>query len=191
MGKYLIIFLIIFIIINLILLIPLEIRIIKRINRPILFKILLFNKTLFQKTMDDNKKPPSRYKFKLSHIFDTDLNEILKELKEENIFISMMLENAIIEKITIIPTFNSANPQMIAFFGFMDWMLVATIKRYIDNTFKYVNNEYYQIILLKEDTQGLNFEICSSITLFNILMQIIKNHKVFLKTIKKKENKYE
>ena len=102
-----------------------------------------------------------------------------------------MLEHAIIKKVTVIPTFNSSNPLLLPYFGVMDWMLVATIKKYIDSTFKNIENEYYQIIILKDDMQGLNFEICTTITLFNLVFEIIKNYKVFLKTIRKKEKKYE
>ena len=191
MGKYFTIILIIFIIINLILLIPLEIRIVKRFDRPILFRVLVFNRIIFQKIKIESKKKKTNFKFKLSYIFETDLNEVLKELKEENFFIYLMLEHAIIKKVTIIPTFNSSNPLILPYLGVMDWMLVATIKKYIDSTFKNVDNEYYQIILLKEDMQGLNFEICTTISLFNLALQIIKNFKVFLKTITKKEKKYE
>lgn len=189
MEKYFIIALVIFIIINLILMIPIEVRIVKRFDRPILFRVLLFNHIIFQKIKIESKK--SEIKFKLSYIFETDLNKLLKELKNENFFITLMLEYAKIKKVTVIPTFNSSNPLLLPYFGVMDWMLVATIKKYIDSTFKNVENEYYQIIILKDDMQGLNFEICTTITLFNLVFEIIKNFKVFLKTIRKKEKKYE
>ena len=189
MTKYFIIILIIFIIINLILLIPLEIRIVKRFDRPILFRIIIFDHIFFQKIKIENKK--QKIKFKLSYLFETDLNELFKELKEENFFIYLMLEHSVIKKVTVIPTFNSSNPLLLPYFGVMDWMLVSTIKKYIDSTFKNVENEYYQIIILKDDMQGLNFEICATITLFNLVFEIIKNFKVFLKTIRKKEKKYE
>lgn len=189
MAKYFIITLIIFIIINLILLIPLEIRIVKRFDRPILFRLLIFNYILFQKTKTESNK--QKLKFKFSYIFETDLNELFKDLKKDNFFISLMLEHAIIKKVTVIPTYNSSNPSLLPYLGVIDWMLVSTIKRYIDSTFKNIEDEYYQIIILKDDMQGLNFEICATITLFNLVFEIIKNFKVFLKTIRKKEKKYE
>ena len=63
MEKYFIIALVIFIIINLILMIPIEVRIVKRFDRPILFRVLLFNRIIFQKIKIESKK--KEFKFKL------------------------------------------------------------------------------------------------------------------------------
>ncbi len=191
MEKYLIIVLVSFIIVYLISLIPIEVRIIKRINRPVLFRVLIFNHIFYQKISKKNKKQKNNFKFKLSYIFETDLNVVLEDLKETNFFIFLALEYSSIKKVTVIPTYNSTNPLLMPYFGVANWLIVSTIKKYINSTFKNVNDEYYQIILLKEDLQGLNFEICVNIPIYKFILAIFKNYKVFFKTIRKKEHKYE
>lgn len=192
MQKYFIIAIIVFIIINLILMIPIEVRIIKRIGKPVLIRIRMFNRDLYIHTLDkttSKKKKGTIFKFKISYIFETDLNEILSSLKDDNFFVYLILEHSAIKKVTVIPTFNSDDPAVLPYLGVMNWFLVSNIKKYIDYTFKIVEDDYYQIVLLKEDLQGLNFEIYSTVTLFKLIVAIFSNFKVFLKLFKKKEKK--
>ena len=56
MLKYFIIFIIILIILDLILLIPIEARIIKKIEKPLLLKVLIFKKTIFQMELKKKAK---------------------------------------------------------------------------------------------------------------------------------------
>ena len=183
MLKYFIIFIIILIILDLILLIPIEARIIKKIEKPLLLKVLIFKKTIFQMELKKKAKPKqkSSFKFRVSYLFENDLNIILKDLKEENFFVYLLLEFATIKKVTFIPTFNSSNPIVMPYLGFLDWFIISNIKNYIDNTFNIVKDDYYQIVLLKDENQGINFEVYAT----------IKNFKVFLKLFKKKEKNYE
>ena len=117
--------------------------------------------------------------------------EILKDLKEENFFVYLLLEFAKIKKVTFIPTFNSSDPIMMPYLGFLDWFIISNIKNYIDHTFHVVKDDYYQIVLLQDENQGINFEVCATVTLLEMLFAIIKNFKVFLKLFKKKEKNYE
>ena len=117
--------------------------------------------------------------------------EILKDLKEENFFVYLLLEFAKIKKVTFIPTFNSSNPIMMPYLGFLDWFIISNIKNYIDHTFHVVKDDYYQIVLLQDENQGINFEVYATVTLLEMLFAIIKNFKVFLKLFKKKEKNYE
>ena len=117
--------------------------------------------------------------------------EILKDLKEENFFVYLLLEFAKIKKVTFIPTFNSSDPIMMPYLGFLDWFIISNIKNYIDHTFHVVKDDYYQIVLLQDENQGINFEVYATVTLLEILFAIIKNFKVFLKLFKKKEKNYE
>ena len=117
--------------------------------------------------------------------------EILKDLKEENFFVYLLLEFAKIKKVTFIPTFNSSDPIMMPYLGFLDWFIISNIKNYIDHTFHVVKDDYYQIVLLQDENQGINFEVYATVTLLEMLFAIIKNFKVFLKLFKKKEKNYE
>ena len=54
-----------------------------------------------------------------------------------------------------------------------------------------VKDDYYQIVLLQDENQGINFEVYATVTLLEMLFAIIKNFKVFLKLFKKKEKNYE
>lgn len=119
------------------------------------------------------------------------MNIILKDLKEENFFVYLLLEFAKIKKVTFIPTFNSSDPIMMPYLGFLDWFIISNIKNYIDHTFHVVKDDYYQIVLLQDENQGINFEVCATVTLLEMLFAIIKNFKVFLKLFKKKEKNYE
>ena len=148
MLKYFIIFIIILVVLDLILLIPIEARIVKRIEKPLLLKVLVFKKTIFQMELKKKAKPKqkSSFQFKISYLFENDLNIILKDLKEENFFVYLLLEFAKIKKVTFIPTFNSSDPIMMPYLGFLDWFIISNIKNYIDHTFHVVKDDYYQII---------------------------------------------
>lgn len=188
MQKYIIISIIILIILNLILLIPVELRIVKRINKPLLLRVRMFNKDVYKKYLEKkSNKKGIKFRFKAEYLFENNLNEILKSLKEENFFVYLILEHAKISKVTVISTFNSENPSVMPYIATINWFLLANIKKYIDYTFKVVKDDYYQIVLLKEDLQGLNFEIYSRISLFGVLIAIIKRFKIFLKLFKTKE----
>lgn len=188
MQKYFIILLII-LLISFFLFTKIEIRIIKRFDRPLLIRVLVFNHIFYQKLIDTPKTSP-KTQFKLSYIFDTDLNKTLKKLKEKNFFINIILEYATIKKVTLIPVYSTTNPTLMPYFGFANWMLIATVKKYLEATFKKISDQYYQIILLK-DQKGINFELYLDIAIYQIIKGIIKNYKVFLKTIRKREKKYE
>lgn len=192
MQKYFLILITIFIILNLIAMLPLEVRIIKRIRKPVLIRVRMFNKDIYIHTLEkttSKKKKGSIFKFKISYIFETDLNEILSSVKDDNFFVYLMLEYSSIKKVTVIPTYNSDDPALLPYLGVMNWFLVSNIKKYIDYTFKVVEDDYYQIVLLKEDLQGLNFEIYSRVTLFKLVVAIFSNFRVFLRLFKNKEKR--
>ena len=91
----------------------------------------------------------------------------------------------------MIPTYNSSNPSLLPYLGVADWLIASIIKRYLDETFKTIEDAYYQIVLLKEEQQSLNFEIYVNVTLWAFVKTIIKKFKVFLKLFHKKEQNYE
>ncbi len=184
MLKYFIIFLTILLIINLILFINIEARIIKKNNEPLLLIIRVFNKTIYKMHLV-KKQHSSTFKFKLSYLFESDLNIVLKDLKEENFLVYLILEYGNIKKVTLIPTFNSSNPLIMPHLAFLDWMIVSVVKKYLDASFKYVNDDYYQIMLLKDDKQEINLEIYITVSLFWLVVAIVKKFKVFLKLFKK------
>lgn len=173
-----------------ILFVKLEVRITKRHNEPLCVKIVLFKKTIIKKIIQKNSSKNVPFHFSISYIFENNLNVILKDVKENNFFIYLFLEFARIKKITIIPLFNSTNPDFLPFIGFGNWFLNSLIKSYIDHSFKHVQDEYYQIILLDDYKQGLDFEIYATILVGEIGYAIIKKFKVFLKLFKKKEKAY-
>ena len=72
---------------------------------------------------------------------------------------------------------------MFTLLGFSGWLSVATIKRYIESTFKYVDDDYYQVII-GDNNLGLLFELEITLTLFKFLIAMCKKFKLFLKTIK-------
>lgn len=187
MWKY---FIIVFIIILIILIlnIPLEARIVKKNQNPLLVMIRLFNISIYQ-TYLPKQKSKKTFNFKLSYLFETNLNEILKDLKDENFFVYLILEYASIKKITVIPKFSTTNPLLIPYVGTFDWMITSLIKKYVDTTFKKVKDDYYQIILLKDESYGINFEIYTTVTIFWLIVAIIKKFKVFLRLFK--EQSYE
>lgn len=191
MLKYFIIVLIILLILSILLMIKIETRIVKRVNRPLVFKVLILNKIIYYKRVEQTKKRKSKFYFKLADIFETDLNVVLKSLKKENFFVTLILEYGTLKKVTVIPTFNSDDPNILPYLGVLDWYIVSSIKNYIDSTFSLVSDDYYQIILLKEDTQGLNFEIYVTVSILEFIIAIFANFKVFFKLFKKKEDNYE
>lgn len=188
MQKYIMILIIILIILNLLLSIPVELRIVKRNGNPLLLKARIFNFEIYSKYLKKNKeKSGIKFKFKAAYLFENNLNEILSSLKDENFFVYLILEYAKLTKVTVISTFNSENPTIMPYVASMNWFLLANIKKYIDYTFKVVKDDYYQIVLLQEDLQGINFEIYSQVTLLGVLIAIIKRFKIFLKLFKRKE----
>lgn len=191
MLKYFIIILIILLVLSLLLIIKIETRIVKRTARPLVFKILIFNRILYYKKIEQTKKRKSKFYFKLADIFETDLNVVLKKLKKDNFFVTLILEYGTLNKVTVIPTFNSADPDILPYLGVIDWYIVSSIKNYIDSTFSLVSDDYYQIILLKENTQGLNFEIYITVSVLELIIAVFSNFKVFLKLFKKKRDNYE
>lgn len=191
MLKYFIIILIILLILSLLLMIKIETRIVKRTSRPLIFKVLLLRRIIYYKRIKQTKKRKSKFYFKLADIFETDLNVVLKSLKEDNFFVTLILEYGTLKKVTVIPTFNSEDPNILPYLGVLDWYIVSSIKNYIDSTFSLVNDDYYQIILLKDDSQGLNFEIYITVSVLELIIAILANFKVFLKLFKKKRDNYE
>ena len=71
--------------------------------------------------------------------------------------------------------------------------LANSIKQYgvIQPIIVTLKDDYYQIVLLQDENQGINFEVYATVTLLEMLFAIIKNFKVFLKLFKKKEKNYE
>lgn len=191
MLKYFIIILIILLVLSFLLIIKIETRIVKRTARPLVFKILIFNRILYYKKIEQTKKRKSKFYFKLADIFETDLNVVLKKLKKDNFFVTLILEYGTLKKVTVIPTFNSKDPNILPYLGVIDWYIVSSIKNYIDSTFSLVSDDYYQIILLKENTQGLNFEIYITVSVLELIIAVFSNFKVFLKLFKKKRDNYE
>ena len=111
------------------------------------------------------------------------LNEGLKVQKENSFLFYLILEYATVTKVTFIPVTNSNNPTLFTLLGFSGWFSVATIKRYIESTFKYVDDDYYQVII-GNNNLGLLFELELTLTLFKFLIAMCKKFKLFLKTIK-------
>lgn len=189
MLKYFIIMLVVIVIVSFLFIIKVEARFVKRINNPFIFKIMVFNKIIYYKIIKSKKK--KKLTIKGINIFDADLNIVLKDLKKENFFVTLILEYGSLKKVTLIPAFNSEDPMIMPYLGVLDWYIASSVKRYIDYTFSNISDDYYQIILLKDDTQGINFEIYITISLMELIVAIISNFKVFLKIFKKKDGKYE
>lgn len=183
MLKIIIIITSILIFLNIVLLIPIRMKIGKRTNEDAYIEIKLFN-TIIKKSkivQNNNTNIPKINVWKVLSSYN--LNDGLKEQKDNSFWFYLILEYATITKVTFIPATNSINPTLFTLLGFSGWMSVATIKRYIESTFEYVDDDYYQVII-DDNSIGLLFELEITLTLFKFLLAICKKFKLFLKTIK-------
>lgn len=183
MLKMIIIITSILFFLNIILLIPIRVKIGKRMTEEPYLEIRIFN-TLIKKmkvVKNNNLNVPKISVWKVLSSYN--LNEGLKVQKENSFLFYLILEYATVTKVTFIPVTNSNNPTLFTLLGFSGWFSVATIKRYIESTFKYVDDDYYQVIIGKNNL-GLLFELELTLTLFKFLIAMCKKFKLFLKTIK-------
>lgn len=183
--QVVIIICIILLIMNAILFIPVQVKFSKRKSQPFEIVISIFN-SLYQKKIkqDDlieNKNMQKNIDF-TSFIFSSNLNENLKKLKEENFLIHVLLEEAKVKKLTFIPTFSSKNESIFSLLGFGSWLSIAYVKKVIESTFKIVDDDYYQVDFNNNET-GLMLELELEVRLFNVMVAVFKNFKLFNKTI--------
>lgn len=181
MIKTIIVICIILLIINLILLIPIKIKIYKRKEDPFKIEIRILH-FILNKANSNKKSKLSKIKYS-DILFHYNLNEILKKQKEESFYIYLVLEYATINKVTYIPVVGSNDDILFPYLGFGGIMSINLLKRYIESTFKYVDNDYYQIIF-DNQTEGIMLEIELKVTLFKTLIAIIKKYKLFIKTLR-------
>lgn len=183
--KVVIIICIILLIINAILFIPVQIKLSKRKSQSLEIVISIFNslyqKKIKQEGVKKKKKTPKKIDF-ISFLFNSNLNENLKELKNENFYIYILLEKARIKKLTFIPTLSTKNESIFSLLGFGSWLSIAYIKKVIESTFRVVDDDYYQVDFNNNET-SLMFELELEIRLFDIVIAIFKNFKLFNKTI--------
>lgn len=188
--KAIIIVCITLLLLNAILFIPIGIKITKRREKELEIVLYIFFKLIQKRIKSKSSHQSSTHKqVELSikdFIFSSNLNEDLKKLKEENFYVYVLLEYAKVLKLTYIPVFSSKHELFMPLLGFGSWMSAAIVKRYVESTFKYVDNDYYQI-MMDNQHQGLMFEIELEIRLLDVVIAIFKNYKLLKKTLKKKE----
>ena len=111
----------------------------------------------------------------------------IKTVIENNQLLQKYLKQITIEKVTIIPKWNSENPSFYAILTIINWNIISTIKYILDTYFKKVYNEYYGVIMNDESKKGINIEIIGSVTIFKLLVVSILNLKQIIKIIKKEK----
>lgn len=111
----------------------------------------------------------------------------IKTVIENNQLLQKYLKQITIEKVTIIPRWNSENPSFYAILTIINWNILSTIKYILDTYFKKVHNEYYGVIMNDESKKGINIEIIGSVTIFKLLVVSILNLKQIIKIIKKEK----
>ena len=94
----------------------------------------------------------------------------IKTVIENNQLLQKYLKQITIEKVTIIPRWNSENPSFYAILTIINWNIISTIKYILDTYFKKVHNEYYGVIMNDESKKGINIEIIGSVTIFKLLV---------------------
>ncbi len=185
--KIVIIICIILLIFNLILYIPINIKVSKRGQENIIINVYVLSK-VFKKSVyhKEIKKQNNSGKIKITNfLFSSNLNIDLKGLKDKNFFIYLILEYGVIKKLTLIPSISTSSEEIFPIIGFGSWIGVMTIKRYIESTFKYIENDYYQM-MFDNQNKGIYFELEVEIRLMAVFLAIVKKHHLLLKTIKRK-----
>lgn len=174
-------------VINAILYIPIGIKITKRKEKPLEMMIYICFQWIQKRIKNNSSSQNKQMEFKITDfLFSSNLNEDLKKQKENNFFAYLILEYARVVKLTYIPVFSSKDEVFLPLLGFGSWMSVAVIKRYVESTFRSVEDDYYQI-MMDDKNQGLMFEIELKLRLFDIMIAMFKKFKLLKKTIKKKE----
>ncbi|MCM1513426.1 MAG: hypothetical protein NC090_00315 [Anaeroplasma bactoclasticum] len=188
MLKAIIILCIILFFINCILLIPVKGRIQKRNKEPFYIDLYLLKKRLFSIRVYQNANNKSK-EHVISFVdlcFIPNLNESLRNLKRDNFYVYLLLECARVNKVTIISGLSHSHPNLFPALGFTNWMVVSAVKRYIESTFQYIDNDYYQV-MFDETNIGIQLEIELSATLFQIVLASLKNIKGLKQILSKKE----
>lgn len=126
-------------------------------------------------------------------------NSIIKNIKTTISYIRNFLDNhrllgkyakkMIVKKVTFIPLWNSENPLFAPYITYLNWQLVALFKYLVDDTFKRVDKEYYQVGLENEKLQGLNFDIELKIKVIDIIITSLQNFRQVINVIKRKLKK--
>lgn len=113
----------------------------------------------------------------------------IKLMIANNKLIQKYLRHTTIDKVTLIPRYNSNNPTIYPFLIVMNWNVISVSKYLLDRYFKKVNNEYYGVMMNDDTKQGIDLEIKGKIKVINILVVTLCNLKAVIKLIKKeKEN---
>ena len=155
MLKIIIIITSILFFLNIILLIPIRVKIGKRMTEEPYLEIRIFN-TLIKKmkvVQNNNLNIPKISVWKVLSSYN--LNEGLKVQKENSFLFYLILEYATVTKVTFIPVTNSNNPTL-----------------------------FTLLVLIGNNNLGLLFELELTLTLFKFLIAMCKKFKLFLKTIK-------
>lgn len=111
----------------------------------------------------------------------------IKNVIENNRLLQKYLKQITIDKITIIPRWNSENPSFYAILTIINWNIISSAKYILDTYFKKVYNEYYGVIMNDESKKGIDIEIIGSVTIFKLLIVSILNLKQIIKIIKKEK----
>ena len=107
--------------------------------------------------------------------------------------IKKLLNKINIDKVTFISRFTSTNELIFPYEGSVNWLLISFLKRFLNTTFGYVKNEYYQIYMLADNSNGFDIDITFGIFLYKLVPIILSNYKEIknlYQNLKKEEKIY-
>lgn len=190
--KIVILLLLTFIIILFVLLFTkIKINIYKRHSYEAYIEIILFK--IFKKRININKiiQDYMAGHSNISNIRNT-LTNITIVLNRKAI-IKKLLNKINIDKVTFISRFTSTNELIFPYEGSVNWLLISFLKRFLNTTFGYVKNEYYQIYMLADNSNGFDIDITFGIFLYKLVPIILSNYKEIknlYQNLKKEEKIY-
>lgn len=111
----------------------------------------------------------------------------VKLMIASNKLIQKYLKNITIDKVTLIPRYNSSNPTIYPFLIVMNWNVISVSKYLLDRYFKKVNNEYYGVMMNDDTKQGIDLEIKGSIKVIKVILVSFFNLKSIIKLMKKEK----
>lgn len=190
--KIVILLLLTFIIILFVLLFTkIKINIYKRHSYEAYIEIILFK--IFKKRININKiiQDYMAGHSNISNIRNT-LTNITIVLNRKAI-IKKFLNKINIDKVTFISRFTSTNELIFPYEGSVNWLLISFLKRFLNTTFGHVKNEYYQIYMLADNSNGFDIDITFGIFLYKLIPIILSNYKEIknlYQNLKKEEKIY-
>lgn len=190
--KIVILLLLTFIVILFVLLFTkIKINIYKRHSYEAYIEIILFK--IFKKRININKiiQDYMAGHSNISNIRNT-LTNITIVLNRKAI-IKKLLNKINIDKVTFISRFTSTNELIFPYEGSVNWLLISFLKRFLNTTFGHVKNEYYQIYMLTDNSNGFDIDITFGIFLYKLVPIILSNYKEIknlYQNLKKEEKIY-